>query len=184
MEVDLKEKSWHTSLYKWTYQKRKFDDNKWWSRSYDNQIPREDCYYYDSKLPNNLCPYFWKVVLAIVMSPFLVMSVPNSKIFRVKTHDLTDKVWASLFFLLYSSGSFIFIISLYLYPFKTSLITASVVLGIAFIVGCALLINWLSETNWSTKYKYKEKSDNQTMILLKSFIKAKKNKVCPKINWK
>jgi len=161
-------------------------------------------WFYGTKiLPNNLCPYFWKVVLMyLTIIPYTLFSIP------VVVYDMFDKDYSNGERktgdrLGISAGVYIGILTV------TSLITAIVgfftpietksfwefcqVLGC--IVWFALIVfggiegvkylreysttdeSYYSETE--KKWVYKKTKVNLTT----EFIKAKYNKYCPKIDW-
>ena len=154
-------------------------------------------------LPNNLCPYFWKLVLMyLTIIPYTLISIP------VVVYDLFDKRYengdrGTGERLGVSAGVYIGILIL------TSLITTIVgfftpietksfwefcqLLGCMMwvaliIVGVIQGVKYLRE--WSTRDEgYYDKTQDKWVTkktkvnLTTEFIKAKYNKYCPKIDW-
>ena len=127
--------------------------------------------------PNNLCTYFWKYVWAIVGIPFHWMVL-----FKKKTpdSDYSSYVVPSFFvdFLLFASNllTYVFLednkIPLTFLNFlKYSWVGMIVIVGfLAALFIVIFLSSWLSD----------KKMDNNVVI---EYIKAKKNKYCPRIDW-
>ena len=154
-------------------------------------------------LPNNLCPYFWKVVLMyLTIIPYTLISIP------VVVYDLFDKQYENGERktgerLGISAGVYIGVLMI------TSLITAIVgfftpietksfwefcqILGCmiwlgAIVVGIIQGVKYLREYSTTDKSYYSETENKwvykkTTVNLTTEFIKAKYNKYCPKIDW-
>jgi hypothetical protein len=154
-------------------------------------------------LPNNLCPYFWKVVLMyITIIPYVLFSIP------VVVYDLFDKQYENGDRktgerLGIATGVYIGILLV------ISLITAIVglftpietksfwefcqILGCmlwvaAIILGIIQGVKYLSEYTTTDKYTWDETQKDYTIKKTKvnlttEFIKAKYHKYCPKIDW-
>lgn len=149
-------------------------------------------YFYNKKtLPDNLCPYFWKLVLAylitIIFAPFHVIPL-CSKQYR---EDFKENLFFTIQILIV-----IFIISaifnplllIWTIPTKQSLLSTYISIGIAvdgtiiFILFCYFitkLIDLIKSISYKRVVTDKVKTDN----ILISFIKAKYNKYCPQIEW-
>lgn len=154
-------------------------------------------------LPNNLCPYFWKVVLMyLTIIPYTLFSIP------VVVYDLFNKGYKNGDRkvgerLGISAGVYIGVLII------TSLITAIVgfftpieiksfwefcqVLGCLFWAGL-IVIGVIEGVKYLREYSTKDEGywdDTQDKWVVKKtkvnltteFIKAKYNKYCPKIDW-
>jgi hypothetical protein len=182
---------------------KKYKDMKLNSNSISSKLYR--WFYGTNDLPNNLCPYFWKLVLAwLVLIPYSLVCLP------VILHELFDKTYrftdnstgkrigyssltyALLFFIgcmLSSIGSF------FIQPEKDSFYGFMGTLGFCLWV-CAIVIGVIegfkafNEWNYSRKIKYDEygrriwnQPKEEKTYLVVEFAKAKYNKYCPKIDW-
>lgn len=162
-------------------------------------------FYATNDLPNNLCPYFWKLVLSwLVLIPYSLFCLP------VILHELFDKTYrftdnstgkrigfssltyALLFFIgcmLSSIGWF------FIQPEKDSFYQFMGTLGfviwvISIIIGIVEGFKAFKEWNYRRKIKYDENgwriydsSKEEKTYLVVEFAKAKYNKYCPKIDW-
>jgi hypothetical protein len=154
-------------------------------------------------LPNNLCPYFWKVVLMyITIIPYTLFSIP------VVVYDLFDKQYENgdrstgqrlgvsfgvYFGLLLLTGVITSIAGLFVKIEPKSFWEFCQFLGcmiwaIAIIVGTIEGVKYLRE--WSTRDDGYYDTTQDKWITKKTkvnmtaeFIKAKYNKYCPKIDW-
>jgi hypothetical protein len=154
-------------------------------------------------LPNNLCPYFWKLVLMyLTIIPYTLISIP------VVVYDMFDKQYENGERktgerLGISAGVYIGLLLI------TSLITAIVgffvkieskswwefcqLLGCmlwvaAIIIGIIQGVKYLREYTTTDKSYYSETEKKwvykkTTVNLTTEFIQAKYNKYCPKIDW-
>lgn len=136
-------------------------------------------FYDDYEMPRSLCQYFWMLIFACLMIiPFEIIGLPFTTYLKLfyKGDESHCQSWLRMFI---SIGLLIFIYFA-LYPLLQLFIPFSGIWKINdmftcvafdiilcfFGVGC--LINHL----------------NKKGTLLKSYINAKKNKICPKITWK
>lgn len=154
-------------------------------------------------LPNNLCPYFWKVVLMyITIIPYTLFSIP------VVVYDLFDKQYENgdrsigqrlgvsfgvYFGLLLLTGVITSIAGLFVKIEPKSFWEFCQFLGcmiwaIAIIVGIIEGVKYLRE--WSTRDDgYYDETQEKWVVkktkvnMTSEFIKAKYNKYCPKIDW-
>lgn len=150
---------------------------------------------YNSELPINLCPYFWKLVIASVLfTPILIISLPTiiynslEKDEYKKIEDKLDEFTFSIGFYLVFGFILLFIwlnyniIKMFLncnsYNYKDALFGMCIDLLILLIITVFIIMNKVTEYKYYRPYK--EKQDN----ILLSFIKAKYNNYCPKIDWK
>jgi hypothetical protein len=154
-------------------------------------------------LPNNLCPYFWKVVLMyLTIIPYVLFSIP------VVVYDLFDKnyrngdrktgerlgVSVGIYIALFIIVSLISaILALFIKIEPKSLFEFLVVGGSLF--WAALVVFGIIEGSkhlreWSTTDKnYYDETQNKWVVkkakvnMTAEFIKAKYHKYCPKIDW-
>lgn len=165
------------------------------------------CWFYgqsDSQLPNNLCPYFWKLVLAwLLIIPYGIYSLPHIIILEV--FDKTYKNGENSTGFRLASSSAIYVICFILLCMGTAVATMFTTLyqgtffghiwigGFMFwVVTIIVLIYFgikaLVENIKNKKRKVYDDYGNRIYPVKKSnvlieFIKAKYNKYCPKIDW-
>lgn len=140
-------------------------------------------YVWGEDLPNNLCNYFWKSILAYMLVPlvtiFQIMYYPASLIPVVKDEIGVDRFSERLTGLLaifagiimFSSG--VFVSSAWVtYQSKT-------VMFHFYALGCIITLF----TAFATVVLLVLKSTNRKENVVKEYIKAKKGRYCPKIEW-
>jgi magnesium-transporting ATPase (P-type) len=154
-------------------------------------------------LPNNLCPYFWKVVLMyLTIIPYVLISIP------VVVYDMFDKqyengerktgerlgisvgIYIGLFILTTLISA---ILAFFIKIEPKSLFEFLVIGGCIFWTGLLVLgimkgIDYVREYSTTDKSYYSETENKwvykKTKVnLTTEFIKAKYNKYCPKIDW-
>ena len=156
--------------------------------------------YGTNKMPNNLCPYFWKLIVAFVLAiPIFVLTLPFEiiRLFAKTTReDFNDvPIWGRLFmsaltilFLICVAAVLVPISLFFGYvPEQGTLIEDLFILGtfiwiVAFIFGSIRLFEYLKDrydSNSGNRKRNKVKGDN----IVVEFAKAKYNKYCPKIEW-
>jgi len=159
-------------------------------------------FYGTSKMPNNLCPYFWKLVISIVFGvPFGIFTVPHILVYyKDNSRDsISERIgvsavyWIMIFCLISMLSVFgLFFVSPEKDSFYNNMIIGGIVLWIfAIVIGSYYLIQLLIE-KWQNRHleRYtdengktwahpKEKKSN----ILIEMIKAKYNRYCPKIDW-
>ena len=159
-----------------------------------------------SRMPDSLCPYFWKLVLMwIVLIPYTILSLPYMVMQKLSENNFFDRgnsfgekpgsglvVWGAI----YLAGVMLFSISAFWVDFpKDSYGQNMQILGIflwiiTLGVGGWNGAKWLIEKYKDSKIKYdengyriwepvKEKSDS----IVVSFVKSTYHKYCPKIEW-
>ena len=162
-------------------------------------------FYVTKELPNNLCPYFWKLVLAwLVLIPYSLFCLP------VILHELFDKnyrytdnstgkrigistvIYGMIFLIL---CMILFFGLFFIKPEKDSLYGFMVTIGgllwvISIVIGIIEGTKALNEWNQRRKIKYDEdgyriwdEPKEEKTYLVVEFVKAKYNKYCPKIDW-
>jgi hypothetical protein len=154
-------------------------------------------------LPNNLCPYFWKVVLMyITIIPYVLFSIP------VVVYDLFDKHYSNgdrktgerlgVSFGVYIgivivSALIMAIVGLFVTFEPKSFLEQLMVGGTIFwvfliVIGIIEGIKYLREYTTSDKSYYDNELNDWVVKKTKfnmttEFIKAKYHKYCPKIDW-
>lgn len=154
---------------------------------------------YNNELPNNLCPYFWKLVFSslifipnfLLQLPTLIINIFSSN----KSNDCGDNrsvglaVWLALFILfLYGKATYNMILAmLHSYYFDSKFANAGVAINIAFIVVAIFLVSKYFYNSYKKKKTiangglYTE--EEETPSIIAEFFKAKYNKYCPKLEW-
>lgn len=133
----------------------------------------------DYELPNNLCPYFWKVVfMYIAFIPSIILSLPYLILGKFKKGSNHPGVgflsWFCIFIVFCIGVAFSWFWEL---PEKH---TWGSVIG---TVGWMVVVLGISISGVELiKYLSREKGDRKTLI--GEYAKAKYNKYCPKIDWK
>jgi len=129
-------------------------------------------YFYETeKMPKSLCPYFWKLVVAyLLILPLEIIGLPYTIVmflfklnknvcpfFKAVLTPLGILLLVALFFLLSPITQFFL-------PIKADNVIAGGILDVIIIIAvvCSLI-------------------DGD--FLVKDFVKAKVNKVCPRIDW-
>lgn len=162
-------------------------------------------FYATEHLPTNLCPYFWKLVLAwLVLIPYSLVCLPmvimelTDKTYKYDDNSTGKRIGMStlIYFMIFLLSSMISLICAFFispekdsfYYFMTSIgimvWVVAIVLGIT--EGCKVVRDW----NYRRKIKYDEngyriwnKPKEEKTYLVVEFAKAKYNKYCPKIDW-
>lgn len=161
-------------------------------------------FYVTDQMPQNLCPYFWKLVLMwILIAPYTILSVPYMIFYKNdKASSIGEKPGSGLIIwgFLAMVASMIFSISLFWIKFpKDSFLLNVQVTGVLlwmvliFVVVYQVIL-WIREKYKESKIKYdenglriweyKEYKEEKSHSIIKEFLKAKYNKYCPKIDWK
>lgn len=136
-------------------------------------------YFYNThQLPDNLCPYFWKLVIAwifiIALLPFHIFASLFNK-FNCFSDNIIDTIkFITLAIIL---GAMVSPILLFWYAFdKGGLLPILISLGGAIdmlvIIGLLVVLK-----------QHLFKSTPKQNSIIKEFIMAKYKKYCPKINW-
>lgn len=139
--------------------------------------------YVANTLPTNLCPYFWKLVLAVITLPITSVSLLG------RCRSFGER-FSWLFAAAFIEG-IIFAVGLLLSMMFGLISSTSKVNWHEFLIangmgiaGCAAiaLIGYLCEMLSKRNYKTAKVKEKQPNILVE-FVKAKKNKHCPMIEW-
>jgi hypothetical protein len=149
--MNLSTSSWHVRLYKLAY------------GSY-------------SCLPTNLCPYFWKVLWALIL--FIPCQLLLLPVYLFKdVRDMLEiegyiSAHLGIGFFMYLALGVVYVLTFGLFSHNDALRhTAHVMWVILSLVGICILIGM-----------YLDRKEEDSLIT--AFIKAKYNKYCPKINWR
>ena len=169
MELNLN--SFSAKLYKWFYA---IETNKYWT--------------IEAQMPKTLCSYYWELVVAYILAiPLAVLIVPTYLFEQYKGDKSHERIGAG--FVLWSV---VFIFFTLIYPlfeyfsilpiignlFEASCILWSIIIIIAMAIGCGIFWDYLADRIENNRTYYEKKPN-----LLIEYIKAKKNKYCPKITW-
>lgn len=152
--------SWHARLTRWTYR--------------------------IEELPGNLCGYFWIMLLAVILFPLTaIISLP--RIF-VGEYTKTESYPYLPFIICISIWFLLGILSFYLYGgycvffigFNSKAILVNLAIVIFLVFTFMALIPFLF---YIIRKKFSKTSISLTDTVVYQFIKAKKNKYCPVIEW-
>jgi hypothetical protein len=158
-------------------------------------------FYGTTEMPSNLCPYFWKLVTAVIFGlPFAILTTPYMLIYHKDNSrsSFAERIGISLvsWFLLNGIICMLSLIGLFfVIPTENSVYMHMIGIGVIFWsfaigIGVVQLYKFLRE-KWKNRlikydedgyriYTKKEKTDN----VIVEMVKAKYNKYCPKIDWK
>jgi hypothetical protein len=159
-------------------------------------------FYGTSRMPESLCPYFWKLVLMwTFILPYSILSLPviiMERLDRSQTHSTGERaglgfiVW---FVILILIGMVSWFGLLFVEPVKNTIYYHLTVIGffgwvLSLGIGITTLYNYLVKKYKESKIKYDEDGrriwnpePKQDSIIV-SFIKASYNKYCPRIDWR
>jgi hypothetical protein len=153
-------------------------------------------------LPNNLCPYFWKVVLAyLVIVPYILLALPYLIGLAISKESSKDDSFGKrigigfvlYFFMWCAASALCFITMFFIPPARHSLYGFMTMLGgLVWLIGLSLggshLWDEYKERKRTSKIRYNEHGyriyEEPKSNLIVEFVKAKYGKYCPKINWK
>ena len=151
-------------------------------------------FYGTSELPTNLCPYFWKLVMAYVFAiPLFIIPLPYVIIEKSSSiESLNSRIWGGfvcwvILFLLITALTPIMLF--WHTPVKDSLLEILMIYGFfIWAAGLTLGIIWfihyiqdkIKERKWESRnLPKKEKRSN----IIVEMVKATYYKYCPKIDW-
>ena len=147
-------------------------------------------FYKTDTMPTNLCPYFWRLVTAVILSPlFAIYTLPyeiiNYK--RQRWDTYRDMLGISLvcWCLIAVIICMISPLSLFFYiPDKSSLLWTMMSIGLI-CWGTLILVGITWAITKTVVYLESKKSDDEkTDNIIVEMVKAKYHKYCPKIDWK
>jgi hypothetical protein len=163
-------------------------------------------FYATNEMPQTLCPYFWKLVIAyILFIPWAIITLPT----RVINNDIdtgSERLFVSvlLWVMILATICMIFSVTAFwvMYSEKTilgamqraGLFTFCLVTLVSMTFGAVGLTKYIQDRKRQKhrEYIYDDMGNyihNPIYVeprpnLVKEFIKAKYNKYCPKIDWK
>ena len=149
-------------------------------------------FYRTSELPTNLCPYFWKLVMAYVFAiPVFIISLPYVIVDKDSHNEsLGNRIglgivcWFGLFLLIAALS----LIMLFWYtPVKDSFLEILIEIGICtwltgLTIGGMWFIHHLGEKIKERKRRNLPKEEKRSNIIVE-MVKATYYKYCPKIDW-
>lgn len=147
-------------------------------------------FYRTSELPTNLCPYFWKLVMAYVFAiPVFIISLPYVIVDKdSRNESLGNRIGLGIFcwfglFLLIAALS---LIMLFWYtPVKDSFLEILIEIGIfTWLTGLTIGVMWFIH-HLGEKIKERRnlpKKEKRSNIIVE-MVKATYYKYCPKIDW-
>ena len=162
-------------------------------------------FYGTNDLPTNLCPYFWKLVLAwLVLVPYSLVCLPmivlelTDKGYKYSDTSTGKRIGMSVvaYFMLLAITSMVALIcAFFVSPEKGSFYLSLSTLGammwvIAIVISVVEGYKAFKDWNYRRKIKYDENGRRiytelkPKTYLIVEFAKAKYNKYCPKIDWK
>lgn len=159
-------------------------------------------FYNIKEMPQNLCPYFWKLALMwILVIPFSIFTLPTLLFSDLKDNHPIKRFSASfiIYGIIYIAFGLILAPIIWIFyaetPLNSAMLGATVVGTIIWFVLAILgflklaeyLLEKISDAVHYRRYKnYKKKhlkqADEPSVII--EFVKARYNKYCPKIDWK
>ena len=147
-------------------------------------------FYGTSELPTNLCPYFWKLVMAYVFAiPLFIISLPYVIIDKDSCNEsLGSRIglgfvcWVILFLLITALTP---IMLFWHTPVKDSLLETLIEIGVftwitGLIIGIMWFIHHLGEKIKERRNLPKEEKRSNIIV---EMVKATYYKYCPKIDW-
>jgi glucan phosphoethanolaminetransferase (alkaline phosphatase superfamily) len=159
-------------------------------------------FYGTSRMPESLCPYFWKLALMwFFIVPYTILSLPVILMdLKDPEHRTTGEragfgfiIWFILFMLICMLS---WIGVFFAEPVKDSVWMYILSIGLlgwvaAIIFGGIALFKW-SKEKWENRhikydsdgYRIWDEPIEKQPSIITEFVKAKYNKYCPKIDWK
>ena len=147
-------------------------------------------FYGTSELPTNLCPYFWKLVMAYVFAiPLFIIPLPYVIIEKSSSiESLNSRIWGGfvcwvILFLLITALTPIMLF--WHTPVKDSLLETLIEIGVftwitGLIIGIMWFIHHLGEKIKERRNLPKEEKRSNIIV---EMVKATYYKYCPKIDW-
>lgn len=145
-------------------------------------------FYDQNEMPNNLCPYFWKlVIMYILIIPYVIITLPSQIVFKFEQNDKETNIAMSIFLFLLIfviicmiSVPVILLFDLNPNEFWRNIFSGGVISWVFLItIGIYYGFKYLFQ---KLKQKLNETEKKNSYILVE-FVKAKYNKYCPKIDW-
>jgi hypothetical protein len=159
-------------------------------------------FYATSRMPESLCPYFWKLVLMwTFILPYSLLCLPViilERLDRSQTHSTGERASYGFlcWFIMYMIICMVTVFGiLFEFPEKDTLYMQFVIVGstswaVLIATGIHFAIKYLKEKWESRDIKYDEDgyriwtpTEPEQDSIIVSFVKASYNKYCPKIDW-
>jgi hypothetical protein len=177
-----------------------FTENKIMKLNYNSTSAKLYRWFYgEESMPSNLCPYFWKLVVAYFFAlPLALFTLPMiiGKGHLSSTNighrlGISVVMWLIVFFGISMIAGILALFVppdpekniLYMFMTAVGLTTWLFAIVIGSIQGLELLYKawrqWRWDAKWKREYNLTEKKPN----LIIEMAKAKYNKYCPKIDW-
>ena len=148
-------------------------------------------FYGTDNMPNSLCTYFWKwLFMWITVIPLGIFSLPSLIIEPTKNNDYHIGVRAFMsclvYFAIYLLFSLLISVSLFWWVGEPESFAANsqflgaVLWAMLLICGLRWLILYIRDVVFYSSTNNSDKSNN----VVSEFVKAKVNKVCPRLIWK
>lgn len=159
-------------------------------------------FYATSKMPQTLCPYFWKLILMwVFILPYTILSLPVILMARKDTeHRSTGEragIGVIIWFILFMLGCMLSYVGLFwANPKKDTFFLFTLTVGfigwaLTIIFSAVGLFKWTKEKLENRHIRYDEDGyriwdpvKEKQPSIIKEFVKAKYHKYCPKIDWK
>ena len=164
-------------------------------------------FYATSTMPSNLCPYFWKLVVALVFGlPVFLITLPVTLLYRKDNHSFSERLGISIVVWIMVCGgvSALSVFGLFWkLPQKDTLYFHLVGIGIVcwlagIVFGGIELFKYLKEKYQDRRYRkirkiyydedgnripehIRQKEEKANIIV--EMVKATYHKYCPKIDW-
>ena len=151
-------------------------------------------FYGTTELPTNLCPYFWKLVMAYVFAiPLFIIPLPYVIINKDTCNESPgNRIWMGIicWFILFSLITALTPIMLFWYtPVKDSFLEFLIIYGFfelaaGLFIGIIWFIHYLGEKIKERKWESRNlpKKEKRSNIIVE-MVKATYYKYCPKIDW-
>lgn len=153
--------------------------------------------YNTRRMPESLCPYFWKLVLAyplvVVLLPLLIPTWIMIKFQDETDNDFPIGAKALMGVLMYGFIFIVFVVGVFIssywitYYQGTAMYSFYVGGGlITLILGVTGIVIWVKYLIENRKFKHRVNNEyiEEKPNVIIEFIKAKYNRYCPKITWK
>lgn len=159
-------------------------------------------FYATAKMPESLCPYFWKLVLMwVFILPYTILSLPVIAMdFKDPENRTTGERAGVGFIIWFILGMIACMLSwvglFWVTPIKDSAFLHMLTAGgigwlISIVIGAIELFKWAKE-KWENRHVRYDKDgyriwtpvEPKQPSIIVEFVKAKYNKYCPKIDWK
>lgn len=140
--------------------------------------------YQTDVLPKSICPFFWKIVFAILALPFQwIIVLYNWKINR--TNDKMSMFGGVVAGTLIQLVTLILVLYAYEKPYEASM-RGLILIGVLVAIGIVLFLIYIIEDNWHEIIDFFTKNkngDNTKVGVFTEYVSANKSKICPPIEW-